>query len=133
MISSVIPYRGSKTLAANWNTLVTIPITNILDASTFMLDITIQSGNGNNIIEICSFLRCFSTYTIIGGIPTRVLNKVQMVRSINTGGGSSIELIDGVDYQEVINGSNEIEIQIDKGAKPNTDASWSVILTCIET
>lgn len=133
MIGSQIPYRGSLSLSASWNILETISTTNILDNSVFMLDITIQSGNGNSIVECCSFIRCFSTYKISAGVITRVSYEVQIRRANSSGGANSIELIDGVDYQEVINGSNEIEIQIDKSTYVNTDASWSILLDCIES
>ena len=132
MINQQIPYRGSKALVASWNTLATIPTNTIVDQSAFMLDITIQSGNGNNILECCSFIRCFSTYKKVAGVITRVTYKVQIVRSNSSGGGNSVELIDGVDYQEVVNGSNEIEIQINSNTGINTDASWSILLDCIE-
>lgn len=128
MTTDRIPYRGAKSLSAGWNIVETIPISEIGNNTTFTLDITIQSGNGNNLVECCSFIRCISTYVVSGGVPTNLNKEVLIRRDNNTGGGSSITLVDGVDYQEIINGSNEIEIQIDKGSTANTDVSWSIII-----
>lgn len=131
-MNRTITYRGTKAVSAGWNIIETIDCSSVMENSVFVLDITIQSGNGNNILECCSIARYISTYRFSGGTPIKLSTKTFFVVSNNTGGGNSITLVDGVDYQEVINGSNQIEIQIDKGSTINTDASYSIIFNCLQ-
>lgn len=131
-MNRTITYRGIKPVLAGWNVVETIDCINVVENTTFMLDVTIQSGNGNNILECCSIARYISSYKFAGGTPVKLSTQTFFVVSNNTIGGNSISLVDGIDYQEVINGSNQIEIQIDRGSAINTDVSYSIIFNSLQ-
>lgn len=91
----------------------------IIDTSSFenghlfTVDILIHSSNGQNILENCSFIHFVCTYLKVDGTVT-FKNRKELSKRIVLGGAlATIDFIIGTDYDEVINGSNNIEIQID--------------------
>lgn len=101
-------------------TIETIDTSALTDGFLFTLDILIHTSNGQNVLENCSFVHFISTYHKSGGTVS-FIDRQELRRVVVEGGAlNAINLVEGVDYFETINGSGNIEIQLDGSAGYNS-------------
>jgi len=110
---------------SGFQTIETIDCSDIEDGYLFMLDILIHTSNGQNILEICSFVHFQSVYQKVGGVLT-ALGRRELKKVISDLTYATIQFIDGVDYQEVITGT-DIDIQVN-----GTYGTFSYITSYVE-
>lgn len=119
-----ITYNTATAPFVGFQTLCSIDTSAFENGHPFVLDITIHSSNGMNILENCSFVHFVSTYLKNSGIS--LINRQELKKVVQeSGSGTAIQFIDSTDYQEVITG-DIIEIQVDGSAGYNSSINCYV-------